>query len=265
MKKRLRPGPALAAALALAFALAAAGNAEAQGTDATQALAAGMDALRDAMYMSAAPETVESEAGRLAAALRSAGLPETERALALARAEYYAARSWKEADNKAKAIPHYEEAIVQARAALAAGETAARIIALMKPLSELCLLKDMAFLVANGPKIGQYAKRALALEPGNPAALIAIAASKAYPPAIFGGNPKQALAEMEALLARQSGAVREPGAGLAKDELFDLRMCAGTACEKLGRKAEAAAWFRQALELYPGNAYAREQLKKAAP
>lgn len=218
-----------------------------------------MDALRDAMYMSQSPETVESEAGRLTAALRSANLPEAERALALARAEYYAARSWKEVDNKVKAIPHYEEAIVQARAALAAGETAARLIALMKPLSELCLLKDMAFLVVNGPKVGQYARRALSLEPGYPSALIAIAASKAYPPAIFGGNPKEALEEMEALLARQ------PGAGLAKDELFDLRMCAGTACEKLGRKAEAAAWFRQALALYPNNTYAREQLKKAVP
>jgi Flp pilus assembly protein TadD len=38
-----------------------------------------------------------------------------------------------------------------------------------------------------------------------------------------------------------------------------------TAYEKLGRKAEAAAWYRQALELYPTNAYARDQLKKAAP
>ncbi len=222
-----------------------------------------MDALRDAMYMSQSPETVESEAGRLTAALRSANLPEAERALALARAEYYAARSWKEAEDKAKAIPHYEEAIVQARAALAVGETAARLIALMKPLSELCLLKDMAFLVVNGPKIGQYAKRALVLEPGYPAAVIAIAASKAYPPAIFGGNPKEALAEMEALSANGAGLAN--GTGLAKDELFDLRMCAGTACEKLGRKAEAAAWFRKALELYPGNTYAREQLKKAAP
>jgi len=267
MKKCSRPGPALAAALAFAIALApAAGKAEAQGTEPAPpyqlppAIAAGMDALRDAMYMSAAPESVEAEAGRLAAALRAASLPEAERALALARAEYYAARSWKEADKKAKAIPHYEEAIVQARAALAAGETAARVIALMKPLSELCLLKDMAFLVANGPKIGQYAKRALVLEPGYPAALIAIGASKAYPPAIFGGNPKEGLAEMEALLAGRSN-----GAGLTKDELFDLRMCAGTACEKLGRKAEAAAWFRQALELYPGNAYAREQLRRVAP
>lgn len=279
MKKCSRPSPALAAALAFAIAFApAAGKVEAQGSDPAPAhqlppaLAAGLDALRDAMYMSAPPESVETEAGRLAAALRAADLPEPERAVALARAEYYAARSWKEADKKAKAIPHYEEAIVQARAALAAGETAARIIALMKPLSELCLLKDMAFLIANGPKIGQYARRALALEPGYPAALIAIAASKAYPPAIFGGNPKEALAEMEALLAsRANGAAGGNGAGfagkpaLAKDELFDLRMCAGTACEKLGRKTEAAAWFRQALELYPGNAYAREQLKKAAP
>lgn len=273
MKKCRRPGPALAAiAFALTFSPAA-GKAAAQVPGAAtpppaqtspaqpnalpQAIAAALDSLRDAMYMSAAPENVESEAGRLEAALRAAGLPEAELALALARAEYYAARAWKETDNKAKAIPRYEAAIAQARAALAAGETAARVVALMKPLSELCLLKDMAFLVANGPKVGQYARRALALEPGCPAALIALAAAKAYPPAIFGGNPKEALAEMEALLAAR--------ADLAKDELFDLRACAGTACEKLGRKAEAAAWFRQALELYPGNAFAREQLKKVAP
>lgn len=248
---------AAALALALAFGFAA-GKVEAQGSDP-------LDVLRDAMYLSAAPEIVESEAGRLEAALRAENLTATELALALARAEYYAARAWKDAENKTKAIPHYEEAIAQARAALAAGETAPRLMALMKPLSELCLLKDMAFLIANGPKISQYARRVLALEPGHPGALTALAAAKAYPPVIFGGNPKEALAEMEALLARHSGAVPGDGAGLAKDELFDLRMCAGTACEKLGRKAEAAAWYRKALELYPTNAYAREQLRKAAP
>ena len=226
---------------------------------------AGMEALRDAMYMSASPETIENDAERLISALRAASLSEADRALAIAGAEYYAARAWKEVENKTKAIPHYEEAIVQARAALADGETAPRIVALMKPLSELCLLKDMAFLMANGPKIGQYAKRALVLEPGYPAATIAIAASKAYPPAIFGGKPKEALSEMEAFLALQSGAVPGDGAKLAKDDLFDLRMCMATAYEKLGRKAEAAAWYRQALELYPANAYARDQLKKANP
>lgn len=279
MKKCCRPGPAFA--LALAFALAA-GSAAAQApgpispgpaqpspaqpSQLPPVLAAGLDALRDAMYMSEAPETVQREAERLAAAIGAAPLPEPERALALARVEYYAAQSWKEAENKAKAIPRYEAAIAQARAALAAGETAARLVALMKPLSELCLLKDMAFLVTNGPKVNQYARRALALEPGCPAAAITIASSKAYPPAIFGGNPKEAIAEMEALLAASANNIaRANGAGLAKDDLFDLRMCVATAQEKLGRKAEAADWYRLALELYPGNAYARAQLGKVTP
>ena len=265
MKKCSRPGPAIAAALAIAFALSA-GKAAAQAPGAMPpsqiqpALAASLEALRDAVYQSELPETIQREAERLAAAIGAAPLPEPERALALARAEYYAAQSWKEAGDKAKAIPRYEAALAQARAALAAGETATRLVALMKPLSELCLLKDMAFLVTNGPKVNQYARRALALDPGCAAAAITIAASKAYPPAIFGGNPKEAIAEMEALLA-----ARANGAGLAKDDLFDLRMCVATAQEKLGRKAEAADWYRLALELYPGNAYARGQLGKVAP
>lgn len=262
MKKRRLPRPIRAAALTLMCALAT-GNAVAQAPSPQRpgplppAIATSLDALRDAMYQSEAPEAVEKAAERLATAIGEAALAPAERALALSRARYFVARSWKEVNNKAKAIPHYEEAMAQARVALAAGETPARLIALMKPLSELCLLKDMAFLIANGPKVGQYARRALALEPGYPAATIAIAASKAYPPPIFGGNPKEAIAEMEALLAARPG-------GLGKDDLFDLRMCVATACEKLGREAEAARWFTSALELYPGNAYAKEQLRKIA-
>jgi len=36
---------------------------------------------------------------------------------------------------------------------------------LAEPLGELSILKDLGFLIKNGPKVGQYASKALELDP----------------------------------------------------------------------------------------------------
>jgi tetratricopeptide (TPR) repeat protein len=202
---------------------------------------------------------VEATAEQLKANASSQPLGDLDRHLIAARIDYLAARAWNESGDKKRAIPHFEAAIAAANSALQPGlkpgESSAALQALMKPLSELCLLKDMGFLVTNGPKISQYAKKILALEPGHVGALVTIASSKAYPPPVFGGNPKEAIAEMAGLLASHRG-------GFEKDELFDSRMCLATAEAKLGRADEARLWYDAALKLYPHNKYALEQRGK---
>ncbi len=156
---------------------------------------------------------------------------------------------------KEKAIERFEAAYSYAKACMAETESPSSIMVLVKPLSELCLLKGLGFLVSNGPLISKYAEKILSIEPGHSGAVIVLASSKAYPPGIFGGNPSQAIAMLEALIASHPE-------GFEKDELFDIRTCMATALSKQGDKANAALWFRAALELYSANRYAREELAK---
>jgi len=215
-------------------------------------------ALRDAVYNGAQPGEVEKTAQSLIEETKTQPLGEIDRFLILARIEYLLGRSWNEAGDKKKAILHFEAAMDKAQRSMASGEEPAGVMALTKPLSELCLLKNMGFLIANGPKISQNAKKVLAAEPGHPGALSILAGAKAYPPAIFGGNPKEAIEEMETLLKARDE-------GFEKDELFDIRTCVATALMKLDRKDEARFWFEAALELYPGNKYALAELAKTKP
>lgn len=249
----------LAALLSLALIPAAASS---EGSGAAPELERRLSALRDAVYDSASPAEIEAAADAARAMLPSDG----ERDLFLSRIEYFLARSRNENGEKKKAAQGFETAVaaadryldgLQTRNAKVgdAAEETAGLLAKAKALSELVILKDVVFLIANGPKVPALAKRILELEPGNVGARLIVASSKAYPPAVFGGDPKEALR-----LARELMELHPQG--LAKDELFDLRACFATAYEKLQDKANAAAWFAAALELYPRNRYALDQMGK---
>jgi tetratricopeptide (TPR) repeat protein len=211
----------------------------------------GLGALRDAVYDSAPLGEIEAAARNAQA--QAPGGPAKE--LHLSAIEYFLARGYNENGDKKKAIPRFEAAIAAADRYLAGAENppVPGLLAKAKALSELAILKDVVFLVANGPKVPSLAKKILELDPANTGALLITASSKAYPPRVFGGDPKEAIR-----LAKEIAASR-PG-GLAKDELFDLRACVGTAYEKSGDKDRALAWFAAALELYPHNRYASERL-----
>lgn len=253
----------------------AAGQAASQAANQT-AVRTGIRALVDAVYNGEKPSEIEKKGQELLASIggsnQPAGAPvssgagtgaasgaatgaepATDPDILRSEIEYLVARSWNEAGEKKKAITLFDSAIAHAEASLARSETARGLLALTRATAEVCLLKDMIYLMNNGPKISRYAKRILELDPGNPGASLILASSKAYPPAIFGGNPREAIESVGALLA--SGADR-----FEKDQKFDAMTCLGTACDKLGRKDEAKLWFGRALELYPGNNYARTML-----
>ncbi len=246
-------------------------------------------ALRDSVYETAMPPAdIAAVADALIQRTEKLSVPAVERNLILSRIEYLAGRAWQPVEDKLvdqvsggdepetggaasggpgaesfnsradkkKAIARHEAAIAYAKAAMAEGETAECWMAQAAPLSQLCILKDKVYLVINGPKIGAYAKKALKLDPANAGARISLAVAKAYPPAIFGGNPEAAVRELRELLDSQSQ-------GFEKDELFDLRAGIGTAYAKMNDKAGARLWFGLALELYPGNIYAKIEFAKA--
>jgi hypothetical protein len=214
--------------------------------------------LRDAVYDYTLPSDVERMAAALLQAVPLQPFDDLDRNLVISRIEYLTAKSLNDSGDKKKAIPHFEAAIEAGKRSMAAGEHPAGLMAVTKPLSELCIIKDVGYLIANGPKIAQNANKVLAMKPGHIGATLALAASKAYPPPVFGGNAQEAVDKATALILNHRD-------GFEKDELFDIRVCIGTAIAKLDRKEEARLWFTAALELYPHNAYPKAELEKLKP
>lgn len=231
-----------------------------------------LDALRDTVYgYTLAPAETAVLADSLSARAQTLPMNPRDRNLILSRIEYLAGRAWQPLENslsekaeaalpwpgdKKKAIARHEAAIAYAKASMQENEHAEGWMAQAAPLSQICTMKDITFLVLNGPKVGQYAQKALKLDPAHVGARITLAVSKAYPPAMFGGNPAEAIRELLAILDSRPQ-------GFEKDELFDLRAGIGTAYSKLNDAAGARLWFSLALELYPGNAYAKQELAKS--
>jgi len=214
--------------------------------------------LRDSVYEYTAPPEVDLIAAALTQAAWLQPFDDVDRNLVISRIEFLNAKSWNDSGEKKKAIPHFEAAIEAGWRSMAGGEHPAGIMAVIKALSELCLIKDIGFLIANGPKISQYADKILVMKPGHIGATLTLAASKAYPPPLFGGNPQEAIEKIATLILNHAE-------GFEKDELFDVRVCIGTANARLDRKTEARFWFMAALELYPHNAYPTAELGKLKP
>jgi tetratricopeptide (TPR) repeat protein len=98
-----------------------------------------------------------------------------------------------------------------------------------------------------------YAEKAIALDPRNAAARIIVAASKVYPPPVFGGNPGRGIELMREALALGTA---------EKDDLFNIYSGIGIAYSKMDDKAAARPWMDKALALYPGNEYIRQELSR---
>jgi tetratricopeptide (TPR) repeat protein len=252
MQGKIQGAIALAAALILIKAGAAPGP----------SAAAALVALRDAVYddLPCARAQELADAARAVAmsdlaANRASGLGSPDAELYLSRIDYYLGRSYNEAGDKKKALPLFESALAHARAS--GEDRAVSLLVAAQALSQLCSLKDVVFLVSNGPKVLQYAKKILDTEQNNAGATLIQAQAKAYAPGIFGGDPAKALVQLDAMAAAHPE-------GLDKETLFDLQVCRGTALEKLGRKEEAKSSFRSALGLYPGNLYAQDCLAKVS-
>jgi tetratricopeptide (TPR) repeat protein len=209
--------------------------------------------LRDAMYNDEPLETVSARYDNALEELADAFVSSRERHLWASRLEYMMGRACKARDQKPEAAGHYERGLEHVEAAMAGGVFSEGWRMMSEHISQLCLVKDIGFILSNGRKVAQYAENALALDPENVAAQIILAAAKVYPPAVFGGNPRIGIVMMQQAL--DLGA-RE------KDDLFNIYSGIGLAYSKLGQKAAARGWFEKALELYPNNEYVNGEYRK---
>ncbi len=209
--------------------------------------------LRDAVYDNQALEQIEAWFPEAVSTVQEEQLEERDRLYWLSRLEYMLGRAYKNREDKKQAAEHYQAGLDYARKAMKLGEFSEGWRMMAENLGQLCLVKDMAFLLANGPKGPQYAQKALKLDPGNVAAKIYLAAAKVYPPALAGGNPARGIVLLQQALALQP---------TEKDDLFNIYSGLGVSLGKLRRNTEAADWLHKAVELYPNNAFALRELAR---
>lgn len=213
----------------------------------------GYEALRDAVYDSEALVSIEASYRDAVGRLDTAGLPDADRKLWRSRIEYMVARGYQANEDKTRSVTHYESGLL-ALNGLAPDQVSSESWRMTSEcISQLCLLKAVGWVVANGPKVASYAEKALALDPRNAAAKVIIAAARIYPPAMFGGNPKRGIELMKEALAFGTA---------EQDDLFNIYSGIGLAYGKLKNAAEARRWLGLALELYPGNSYVRSEYGK---
>jgi tetratricopeptide (TPR) repeat protein len=208
--------------------------------------------LRDGMYNDLPLEAAQSLFRSARQQLDVAGLPYGRDSLWRSRIEYLIARAFQSSGQKNTAIRHYECGLAFADQAVASGLEAEGWHLKGEHLGQLCLLKDVSFLVSNGNKVRESVRRALSLDPANVSCQILLAADKIYSPRIFGGD---ALAGIELMQqALRMGAVE-------KDDLFNIYSGIGAAYLKLHDYEAAKAWFGKALQIYPNNCYASERYR----
>jgi tetratricopeptide (TPR) repeat protein len=124
---------------------------------------------------------------------------------------------------------------------------------LAENISQSCAVRGTAYAMANGLKVEQYAKKALALESRRAAAQYLIAARWVFAPAPF-HNIKKGIEMMEAILT---------GGDMEKDDRFNVYSAIGYAHVRQKKYNEARPWLLKSLEIYPTNKFARSLLENS--
>jgi tetratricopeptide (TPR) repeat protein len=212
------------------------------------------ESFRDAMYNDEPLEVLEKFYEQAIRALEGADLQAGTRELWRGRFEFVLARGYDSHSERMGARAHYERSLAFAEAALEQGASSDAWRLRSESLGHLCLMKGLGFLLSNGRKAIGFAKKALQLDPKNAGARIIVAASKIYPPPVFGGDPAEGIQLMKQVFV----------AGTAeRDELFNICSGIGLAYEKLKNRQAAREWLLRALQLYPGNLFVRGEYSRA--
>jgi tetratricopeptide (TPR) repeat protein len=203
------------------------------------------DALYNSAYLSSPLKPLYDKAVDAAKKKFTGG----ELLVALSKCEYMLGRAFQEEEKKNDAIRCYEQGIAFAERAIAVKPDAEAYETLAGCIGQMCMLKPTSWVMANGLKVEQYAKKALDLNSRAAAARYFIASRWVFGPGIF-GNPQKGVKEMEAMLNGQ--------ADLQKDDFFNAYSAIGYAYERLKKYEEARLWVSKSLELYPANRFARD-------
>ncbi|MDR1024853.1 MAG: tetratricopeptide repeat protein [Treponema sp.] len=171
----------------------------------------------------------------------------------LSRCEYMMGRAYQEDQRKDEAIRCYENGVSWAEKANAEAPSADGYEMIASNIGQLCMLRSTFWVMANGLKVEQNAKKGLKLDERHAACMYLIASRWAFGPNPF-GNPRRGVTELQAML--------NGTADLDRDNYFNIYSGIGYAYLRLENKAEAAVWITRALEIYPTNKFALGLLRE---
>lgn len=115
-------------------------------------------------------------------------------------------------------------------------------------LSDLCLVSSVGFVLINGPRLLSYVNAVLKEAPQHPQTLLQHICSKAYPPGIYGGDPKEAIDYLNRLEPQFDS--------LSEGEQFDFLCAKAFASGRLGHYDDGIDAINRALLIFPTNCYA---------
>jgi tetratricopeptide (TPR) repeat protein len=210
--------------------------------------------LRDAVY--AQKLNADEIAFLYRDAVKNAGkyLTGSELYTMLSRCEYMMGRVYQEDGRKDDAIRCYERGVEWAEKANAETPSADAYEMLASNIGQQCMLRSIPWVMANGLKVEENAKKGLKIDGRHAACMYMIASRWAFGPRPF-GNPRRGVNELSAIL---NGI-----ADLGQDDYFNVYSGVSYAYLRLKKKVEAAAWAARALEIYPTNKFALGLLQES--
>jgi tetratricopeptide (TPR) repeat protein len=171
----------------------------------------------------------------------------------LSRCEYMMGRVYQENERKDEAIQCYERGVAWAKKANAETPAAGAYEMLASNIGQQCMLRSVPWVMANGLKVEENARKGLKLDSRHAACMYMIASRWAFGPAPF-GNPRRGVTELRSILSE--------GANLGADDYFNIYSGIAYAYLRLKNKTEAAIWAAKALDIYPTNKFARGLLQE---
>jgi tetratricopeptide (TPR) repeat protein len=170
----------------------------------------------------------------------------------LSRCEYMMGRALLYEGRKKEAEMHYEKGREWAKKSLDESATAEGYQMLAENISQLCTVRTVFWVMANGLDVEEYAEEALKLDPRNAAAQYMIAARYVYAPAPFYKYNKGIDMMMNI----------ENNADLQRDDRFNVYSAIGYAYIQQKKYQEARPWLEKALAIYPSNKFVRGLLEQ---
>jgi len=170
----------------------------------------------------------------------------------LSRCEYLLGRVYQDQNRKDEAASHFEKSIKWAEESLAQSDGAVASVRseahemIASSIGHLCMLKSTAWVMANGLKVEENAKKALRFDSRNARALYMLTSRWVFGPGLF-GDPKRGITEMEGIL---NGSV-----DMERDSYYNVYTALSYAYMRLNQNQEALSWIQKALALYPTNKF----------
>jgi tetratricopeptide (TPR) repeat protein len=200
--------------------------------------------LLDAVYGNAGNADYIEGLGGWTEELATRNLNGTEMFNMLSYCEFLIAKAYIAEKKDDQAERHFQLGLDYAASSVKNNPTAEGYRMMAENISQLCAIKSVGWVIVNGLKVEQYAKKGLEYDKRNAACGYLIAARWIYAPAPF-HNINKGIKEMNDIL---SGSY-----DLQKEDYFNIYYSIAYAYNRNKKTDEAKSWLEKALDIYPEN------------